>query len=176
MNEEMSKRLSAYVVTDTLVSFYTDTEDPESFTLGYLLQMDKDYALVNMIDSLGEENGFTIINMNEIYVFVADKMYSQKIQKLLKFKKQERRYIENTDINSIICFLKYAASNKLLIIVNEDDNFIGHVVDFSKDTLILQLFDSYGSDVGTAVIDINNVNTLDCQTKYLKSLELLVSN
>jgi hypothetical protein len=176
MNNEMLKELNDFIGTDTLVSIYSDTEDPDSFTLGYILQADKDYVLINMIDSLGEENGLCIININDIFVFVNDKMYSEKIEKLFKLKKQVRRDIGKTDIDSVTSFLKYAANNNMLIIVNDDDNFMGFVAQFSKETLVLKLVDNYGSDVGTATINMNNVNTLDCQTKHLKTLELLTSH
>lgn len=93
MNKEMQKRLSTLVGTDILVSIYTDKDDSDSFTLGYLLQMDNDNILLNVIDSYGEENGFCTIKLSDIFIFDGDKMYAEKMQKLFEIKNQKRKYI-----------------------------------------------------------------------------------
>ena len=173
MNKEMHRQLSAYAGTDMLVSIYSDTDEPDSFTLGYLLEIDNDNILLNMIDSFGEENGFCIINLDDIFVFDGDKMYAEKMQKLFLIKKQKREYIEDKNGSPMLDFLKYACENRLLIEVNEDDNYMGRIVSFSDDTLVLDLTDHYGNDMGTAVMDMNNINILKCQNRYLKDLELL---
>jgi hypothetical protein len=175
VNKEMKERLSTFIGTDILVSIYSDSDEPDSFTLGYLLQMDNDNILINMIDSFGEENGFCIINLDDIFIFDEDKMYSEKMRKLFKIKNQKRKYIKDLDVNAIHSFLKYVIDNKLLIEVNEDDNYMGYVSHFSAETLVLQIIDNYCNDIGTATIDMDNVNTLKCQNRYLKDLELLYS-
>lgn len=176
MKNEMLKRLSDFVGTDTLISIYTDIEAPDSFMLGYLLNMDNHYALVNMVDRFGEENGFSILDLNNIFIFETNKMYSGKIQKLFKLKKQIRRCVEDSETSPVISFLKYAVSNKCLIEVNSDDDCIGYVTSFSKEILVLHLYDNYCNDMGAAIIDIKNVNMLECETRYLKDLELLACN
>jgi hypothetical protein len=173
MNKEMQKRLSTLVGTDILVSIYTDKDDSDSFTLGYLLQMDNDNILLNVIDSYGEENGFCTIKLSDIFIFDGDKMYSEKMQKLFEIKNQKRKYITNLNTNPIGDFLKHTVDNNLLIEVNEDDNYMGHVSYFSAETLVLQLIDNYCNDMGTATIDMEYVNTLKYQNRYLKDLELL---
>lgn len=173
MNKEMQERLRNLVGTDSLVSIYTDPDDSDSFTLGYLLEMDNEDILMNMIDSFGEENGFCTIKLSNIFIFDGDKMYSEKMLKLFAIKNQKRKYIQNLSTNSIADFLKYAADNNLLIEVNEDNNYIGHVSYFSKEIIELQMIDNYCNDMGTATIDMEHINTLKCQNKYLKDLELL---
>lgn len=175
MNKEMQKRLSSLVGKDILVSIYAHADEPDSFTLGYLLQMDNDNVLMNTIDSYGEENGFCIIKMSDIFIFDEDKMYSEKMQKLFAIKNQKRRYIASLHTNPISDFLQYAVDNNLLIEVNEDDSYMGHISYFSKETLVLEIIDNYCNDMGTATIDMEYVKTLKCQNRYLKDLELLYS-
>jgi uncharacterized secreted protein with C-terminal beta-propeller domain len=171
----MQKRLSSLVGKDILVSIYTDVDEPDSFKLGYLLQMDNNNILMNMVDAYGEENGFCTIKMSDIFIFDGDKMYSEKMQKLFVIKNQTRKYIANLNTNPISDFLKYAVDNNLLIEVNEDDNYMGHVSYFSEETLVLEIIDNYCNDMGTATIDMEYVKTLKCQNRYLKDLELLYS-
>lgn len=173
MNKEMQKRLGTFIGTDILVSIYCDSDEPDSFTLGYLLQMNNDDILINMINSFGEENGFCTIKVNDIFIFDEDKMYSEKMQKLFAIKNQKRKYVTDVDTNPIVVLLKYAVDNNLLVEVNEDDDYRGYVSYFSAETLVLKIIDSYSNDMGTATIDMEYINTLKCQNKYLKDLELL---
>ena len=173
MNKEMKQMLSSLVNKDVLVSFYTDPDEPDSFTLGYLLQMDNDNILLNMIDSFGEENGFCTINVNDIFIFDGDKMYSEKMHKLFMIKNQQRKYIELFETTAIANLLKHVMDNNLLVEINEDDNYMGHVSYFSKETLVLNIIDNYCNDMGTATIDMTSINTLKCQNRYLKDLELI---
>lgn len=173
MNKEMQKMLSTLVGTDYLVSIYTDSNEPDSFTLGYMLQMDNNNILLNMIDSFGEENGFCTIKLSDIFVFDGDKMYSEKMQKLFTIKKQERKYITKLKTNPVNTILRYAKDNNLLLEVNEDDNYRGYVSYFSDETIVLNIIDNYCNDMGTATIDMGFINTLKCQNRYLKDLALL---
>lgn len=173
MNKEMQKRLSTLVGKDILVSIYTEIDEPDSFSLGYLLQMDNDNILINLIDSFGEENGFCTIKLSEIFIFDGDKMYSEKIQKLFTIKNQKRKYAAILDSSPLVNLLKHAVDNNLLVEVNEDDNYRGHVSYFSTETLVLLIIDNYCNDMGTATIDMGYINTLKCQNRYLKDLELL---
>ena len=173
MNKEMEKRLKSYVGKDILISLYSDTDEPESFTLGYLLEMDESNVLVNMVDSFGEENGFCTIILSDIFIFDQDKMYSEKMNNLFKLKNQSRKYIVNLKSNPIISFLENALENKILVEVNEDDNYVGYVIEFSIEFLELAIIDNYGNDMGMAIIDMGHVGILKCQNRYLKDLELL---
>lgn len=173
MNKEMQKNLTTLVGTDTLVSIYTNSDEPDLFSLGYLLQIDNNNILINMVDSFGEEDGFCTINLSDIFIFDEDKMYSRKILKLFEIKKQTRKHIANLDTKPIVDLLKHAVGNNLLVEVNEDSNYIGHIYSFSAETLVIQIIDNYCNDIGTATIDMEHINVLKCQNKFLKDLELL---
>ncbi len=173
MNKEMLNKLSAYAGSDELISVHTDFDESDIFTLGYLIGIDENNVLMNMVDRYGEENGFCIINLADIYNFELDKMYSGKIEKLFKLKEQKRQYISNSDSNAIVNFLKHAFDNHLLIQVNEDDYYIGYVKDFSDQVLTTEKIDNYGDEIGISSLDMNNVNSLKCQTKYLRDIELI---
>lgn len=173
MNKEMKKRLNSLVGKDILVSIYDDTDEPDTFTLGYLLQMDDNDILINIIDQFGQENGLCTLNLDDIFIFDEDKMYIEKMQKLFTIKNQKRRYIANLGANPMFTLLKYAVDNHLLIEVNNDDNYMGFVSGFSEDILVLNVIDNYCNDLGDATIDMNHINILTCQDNYLKDLQLL---
>lgn len=175
MNKEMQKRLSSLVGSNNLVSFYTDTDDPDGFNLGYIIQMDENNLLFNSVDAFGEENGFCTINMEDIYIFSIDKIYSDRMQKLFDIKKQKRRFIENLDKDPMVSLYKYAFEHKLLIKVNEDNNYIGYISCFSSENLELKIFNNYCIYMGEAIIDMQNIGTLRCENKALRDLELLMN-
>lgn len=173
LNKEMLNKLGTYVDSDELISVYTNVDESDIFTLGYLIGIDENNVLMNMVDRYGEEIGFCIINANDIYNIEHDKMYSGKIEKLFKLKEQKRQYISNSDSNPMVNFLKHAFDNHLLIQVNEDDYYIGYVKDFSDQILTTEKIDNYGDEIGISSLDMNNVNSLKCQTKYLRDIELI---
>lgn len=173
MNKGMLKKLGAFVGGDELISIYTDTDDTDFFKLGYLIGLDKNNVMMNLIDTFGQEDGFYLCSTNDIFIFDIDKMYSEKIKKLFDLKGQKRQHMSNLDSSPVVNLLKNAFDNHLLIEVNEDTNYIGYINEFSEQFLVLELIDNYGNDMGMANIDMRNVNILECQNRYLKDMELL---
>lgn len=176
MNIEMLRKLSSYIKSDVLLSLYTNVDEPDIFTLGYLLEIDENNVLINMVDRHGEEIGFYLVNSDDIYNFEHDKMYSGKIEKLFRLKNQKRKYIAKTESNPMETFLKYTFDNHLLIQVNGGDYYIGYIKDYSNHVLTLNRIDNYGDDMGFSSLDMNNVNSLKCETKSLKDIELFINS
>ena len=173
MNQEMYQRLSTYANGDEMISIYYDFDNPDTFTLGYLLGIDENNVLVNRVDRYGEENGFCVINSDNIYNFEQDKMYIEKIETLFNLKQQKRKYISNPTGNPMENFLKDASDNHWLIQVNEDDYYIGYVQEFSDQVLTTEKIDNYGDRIGVASLDMDHVNSLKSKTRYLKDLEMI---
>ena len=176
MNNDMKKRLGNYINTDVIISIYSDESDPDKYVLGYILQMDDNYILINMINRYGEEDGFCIIHLDDVFIFDDDKIYSGKVLKLFNLKNQNRRYMEFPNNNVIQNLLKYAKDNKHLVEVNEDNSYIGFVTYFSDKTMELDLIDIYARRIGLACIDMSHIKKIELQSKYLNDLELLLQN
>lgn len=174
MNKDMKKRLERYINTEKLISVYTDADDTSSFTLGFIIQIDDEFILMNMINKFGEEDGFSLINLDDIFSYDDDKLYSGKVLKLYTMKNQVRKQIDDLENSTINNLLKYAQNNNYLVEVNED--IIGFVNYFSDDILELNLVDIYAQKLGMACIDINNINVIDCQSKYFKDIEMLIQS
>ena len=174
MNNDMKKRLESYLNTDKLISVYTDTDDTSSFTLGFLIQVDDDFLLMNMVNKFGEEDGFSLVNLDDIFMYDDDKLYSSKVVKLFAMKNQMRKYIEDLESSAINNLLKYAQNNNYLVEVNEDS--IGFVNYFSDDILELSLVDIYAQNLGIACIDIDNINIIGCHSKYFRDIEMLIQS
>lgn len=176
MNKDMKKRLESYINTDILISVYTDVDELDKFNLGFLLQIDDDYLLMNMVNKFGEEDGFCIINLDGIIIYDDDKLYSGKIKKLFAIKNQSRKEIKDLDKCVINSLLRYAKSNNYLVEVNEDNSYFGFVSYYSDEILELNLVDIYAKRIGTACIDIEHITNITCQDKYSKDIEMLIKD
>lgn len=174
MNQAMKKRIERYIGTDTLISVYTDVNEPDKYTLGFLLQIDDDFLLMNKVNRFGEEDGFCINNLDVIFAFDDDKLYSGKIKKLMTLKNQIRTEIKELDQTVIISLVKFAKDNHFLIEINEDNSYIGFVAFYSEEIIELELVDIYAQRIGTACIATENINVIACQEKYFKDIELLL--
>lgn len=174
MNLGMRKRMERYIGTDTLISVYTDANEPDKYTLGFLLQIDDHYLLMNKVNRFGEEDGFCIISIDVIFAYDDDKLYSGKIKKLLSLKNQLRKEIRELDHSVMISLVKYAKDNHFLIEINEDNSYIGFVTYYSEEIVELELIDIYAKKIGTACVDTENISMIACQEKYFKDIELLL--
>lgn len=174
MNLGMKKRMERYIGTDSLISVYTDANEPDKYTLGFLLQIDGHYLLMNKVNRFGEEDGFCIISLEVIYAYDDDKLYSGKIEKLFSLKNQIRKEVKEMDQSVIICLVKYAMDHHYLIEINEDNSYIGFVSYYSEEIIELELVDIYAKRIGTACIDTENINMIECQDKYFQDIELLL--
>jgi parvulin-like peptidyl-prolyl isomerase len=130
MNSDMKKRLKSFLNPDKLISVYTDADEPNSFTLGFPLQMDENHILLNMVNRFGEENGFCSINLDDIYIYDDDKLYSGKMNTLFTMKNQRRKQIE--DINDSIANQFYNKNRDQFIRDKEYVKYLDITTDDSK--------------------------------------------
>ena len=173
MNVAQKNKLKEYIGQDALVSIYTDISEPDYFDLGFVLALDDDYVLLNTVSQFGEETGFLLNNLDNIFLVCYDLPYAEKMQKLFQLKKQNRRDIPKATDDLLMRILTYAKENHRLIQVNNDDDAIGYVSDYQNQMLELQLVGCYGEDRGSAYIDFDTINIVDIDTIFLTDLMLL---
>lgn len=173
MTESMKRRLSEYIGTDVLISIYDDDDEPESFSLGFVLAVDDNFVLLNAVNKYGENIGFLLVNLESIFLFNNDLMYSGKVMKLFKLKNQHKETLEILNNDILLSVLETVKMQKCLIEINNDDNYIGYIKEYNNELLTLNSIDNYGNHLGLAYIDINHINVAQCRDMYLKDLELL---
>ncbi len=173
MNQVIFDKLHSFTGSGKLISVYADATDPQSFAVGFLIQINSDNILLNMVNRAGEETGFYLFSTNDIFRFSYEEKYFEKIEKLFSIKKQKIRKISNLKSNLVVSLLDYADQNHLLVEVNDDPT--GYVKSIAGGTLELELIDNCGNRIGISNIDLSIVKSIRCQSKYLNDIELLVN-
>ena len=170
----MLKKLSTHVGNGKLISIYADTDDPESFAVGFLIQINKNNILLNLVNRAGEETGLYLFNTKNVFMFSYEEDYFEKIEKLFKIKNQQRRNIPNLDSNLVASLFKYAFKNHLIVEVNND--YMGFIENFTDDVLEMKLIDNCGNKIGISNIDMDKIDSIKFQSRYLNDIELLVNS
>lgn len=172
MNNSMKKRLEEYIGAETAVNIYTDPEDCDRFTIGYILGIDDDFILMNEIDAGGLNDGFSLISLNDIFRFETDKLYYQRLMKLYHYKGQKKSKIEIAE-SMYDTIIKYAAENHKLIEINLDRNCRGFVVEYNCELVVIDLIDFWGDHIGRTAVDAENISIIICDNDALKNQEIL---
>lgn len=172
MTEYIYKELKNYAGTDKLISIYDDIDDVNSFYLGFIIDIDDDFVLIDAVDTRGLEDGFKLIGLSDVFLIQNDIMYSEKMMKLFKLKNQEKDTIDVIKNNVFLSLLKKAYEESLLVEINEDENYIGYVKEY-KTGLKIDVISEYGDDIGPTYIDSENINFIECKSRHLRDIELL---
>ncbi len=175
MNSEMQKLLEPLIGEDAIVSIYCDGRNSDTFFLGYLLDMDEDDLLLNLLSPGGEEDGFAVICRDLIFTAGEDRPYGAKILKLSLLKGQKKKQLPtaHTEGSALYDLIAYAYAQQAVVWVNFDRNLTGVIESFTDDSLTLVQVDEFGKEYGRTVIDTAAVMLLRCRTAELRDIELL---
>lgn len=173
MNDEMGRLLEPLVGEDAIVSIYCDERNREGFWLGYLLAMDEDDLLLNLLSPGGVEDGYAAVCRDMIFTVGVDRPYSAKILKLSLLKGQKKHTIPQTEGSVLFDLLSYAQSEQAIVMLDWDPNFTGVVESYTDTSVTLLQVDEFGKEFGRVVADLDRVGMLRCRTSELRDIELL---
>lgn len=69
-----------------ILSLYTNKEDTERFSVGYILGLCEKYCIIALISPSGLYDGYRVIDINEIYKIEYGGDYEKKLKKLYDIK------------------------------------------------------------------------------------------
>lgn len=173
MINEMKRLLEPLADEDAVVSVYCDDLNRDAFLLGYLLDVDEDDLLLNLLSPGGEEDGFAVVAGDTVFGVSEDRPYSAKILKLAHLKGQKKRRIPSPEGSPLFDLLAYAQEKQTLVMFNRDVNFTGFVESYTDTSVTLLQVDDYGREFGRAVVDLAGVEFVRCRSAELKDIELL---
>lgn len=174
MNQELEIKLKKYVESDQPIAIYTDN-DADSFIFGWVVEMDDNYLLLNDVSSRFTEDGFTIINTEDIFMFGDEPDYTEKFNIIFALKKQTRRELTQKTGNPLIDIFEYAQAEHALVMINNDRNYIGYVTEYTDEVLSLRLYDDCGRFTGNIVLETASINSVYCMCDRLRDAELLIN-
>lgn len=181
MKNSINRQLRELLASGRLAEIY-DNGNTDSFTVGRVIDFDEEYFLIQSFQKTGENDGLTLIEIDNLDMIVAGGCYTEKIKSLNEWRGgEEFPVIKNTG-NLLFSVLEASLVNKEVIAawVNgmKDFDLTGTVADIDKEQGIVTLLslNKYGEYDGTYTFDTDDIYALDyadieCQSrKYLRSL------
>lgn len=171
--ENLKNKMNRYLGQEIPLAIFDDYENPDDFYVGFLLALDSEFVLINAIDKYGEEDGFRAIAVDDIFSIQEYTLYINRLMRLFHLKNQHRVEIAAGSENALHNLLQHAKSKQLSIEINGDENQMGYVTDFDRDTLTIHATNHYCDDLGLSYFTINNIHLITCSRKALRDVDLL---
>ncbi|OQY56746.1 MAG: hypothetical protein DRR08_00395 [Candidatus Parabeggiatoa sp. nov. 2] len=161
MRKDIKGVLKEAMPTHQLVGIHLDPSNMSSCSVGYVDAIDNTKVRLRAISHEGENAGYEIRLLNEIYRVDVNTFYLRKIDFLHKNRGQivsETELIqpaENSDI--LFSTLREAKDKRVIVILwteDRDDSIIGYVESLTSQTVQILSIDDYGRNDGFVVINI----------------------
>jgi len=163
-----------------IVSLYTNDEDTEKFSLGFVQGVSNDYVLLASITPYGFYDGYIIKNYNDIYRVESNDKYGESKKKLYNLRSQNHAIIENKTDNLILCILEYALINHLVVSVELHDSgnndLQGFVSNIEDGKIWIDQLDPYGQSDGKGIALIEDITWVACDAEDEQAIKLLAEN
>lgn len=171
--EKMIKTIGKCLENKKVTSFYFDKEDNSRHLTGYVHCYNEYELLIAHITPRGEYDGYIWNKMEDLYRVDYDGEYEKKIERLYEIKKQHHPAVNGDEDDIMESLLKFACENNYLVSVwLQDDEVTGFVEEYD-DVICLKVINDNGIENGTAVIDVNEVVRVVCDTDDEQDLKIL---
>jgi len=175
MRKNIKGVLKEAMSTQQLVSIHLEPSNMSSCSVGYVDALDNTKIRLQAISLEGENAGYEIRQLDEIYRVDTDTFYLRKIGFLHK---NRGKIFSDIDLvhpgdNSDILFstLREAKDKKVLVIFvilwtcDPDDSIIGYVESITPETVQILSIDDYGRNDGFIVVNLKEIIAADCNAR-----------
>lgn len=160
-----------------ILSIYTDKENTEKFSAGYIQQISEDLVLISHVTPYGLYDGYMIRRIEDIYRLECHGKYEKKLETLYNIQNQNHKKIPHGCGTIFEDLFKFSLDNHLVINIqlhySELEDIQGYVDEFFEDSLIVRQLDDEGNDDGETVISISDITLLTCDSDREMALRLL---
>ena len=162
------------------ISLYTNKEDTERFSFGFVQEVSDDWVLLASISPFGFYDGFIIKKYEDIFRCESNDKYGKKIHKLYQLNKQNHSIVDLVTNNLILCLFQYAQNNKLIVSIelfdSECDDMQGFITNIQDDNFTIEQVDEYGNADGKSIVFLEDVTCVTCDSEEERSIKLLSGN
>ncbi|KHD05704.1 hypothetical protein PN36_25345 [Candidatus Thiomargarita nelsonii] len=178
----IKKLLEEAKAKNTLVSVYVDSDDWEKYSLGYVDLVTDTYVRLRALSQYGEAAGFEIRSLSEIFKVENDGQYENKIEKLSQNQGNifnEVRLSKKSSGDLVRESLQQSLEESIVIVVwgrETDDSLVGYVEKLETDLVSIRLINEFGEDDGLSTIEIDEITSLDFNTRSEQVRNFLSKN
>ena len=165
---------------DLLALIYSDPENTDSFSAGYISCIFSDDIIINHITSYGRYDGFVVKRIEDIYRIETKSKYCTKLSKLAKQYNNLYDSISIHNDSGILSLLWFALKKEKYVSIGLCDNdlvdFSGKVISVDSKTVKVQSYDEYGDSDGENVFSIEDITFVSCDGEDENMLMILSNN
>lgn len=173
----MFKILTELCSSKKLASFYTNYREMNKFTFGRILQVNENEIAIQSLSPDGDDDGITVMNIENIFRVETDSDYSKKMSTLCSDKTLVKYNIAADRDNILNSVLSYVLSEKQVaaieLINSGNDDIVGFVESISNGECKVRQVNDYGFEDGFSYVDIKDITMMSFGDKYCKRLAKL---
>lgn len=168
--------------TKKLVSIYMDSEKTNSFSVGYILNIEDDKLIIAHISPEGFYDGYSGTFISNIFRMDTESQYINKIFQLFHLHANPSFYPfnENQETDCFLKLIDFAKKNKLVVSIETYDSgyddIQGYINSYSPDSISISLLNEFGGENGFSVVNLDAVSEITCDSSTEVTLKLLHQN
>lgn len=161
-----------------LIGIYTDSINLDSFSVGYVLHVDKNSYILYEVSPYGQFDGYSCRLIEDIVKIEEDSKYLDNMQKLVNYYDLDMSDIIFDDSKPIIfSFLEYIKSSKKVCSIqscnSEVFDIVGFIKKYNKNSIEILQIDENASEDGYVTISLDDIEKIICCSNDEVKLEIL---
>ena len=163
-----------------IISIYTDTENTDRFSAGFIQALTETEILIAHVSPYGLYDGYLLKNPDDIYRLNYGGTYENTIEKLYSIRQQEHQKVSCADNKIKANLLQFALENHLVVSIELNnsgyDDIQGIVNAIDNNLVELTVLESTGAIDGYTTTYFNNITLLTCDSDKEIALKYLYEN
>ena len=153
-----------------LASVYTDPEDPEGFSAGFVEAADGSHVLMCDLTPWGQIEGWRVRRNQDVLNVLYGEEYEQRLGMLLAHHREHHRPFfadppaEDTDL-LLSVLLECRSRGEIVSIIEGDDMVTGRVVEANGLRVKLRIFDFFGREAEEETFTLREIELLEVATQ-----------
>ena len=161
-----------------LASIYTDPNDPEGFSAGFVEAVDASHVLVCDLTPWGQIDGWRVRRNSDVLSVLYGEEYEQRLAMLLAHHRQHHRPFftdapaEDTDL-LLSVLLACREAGRIVSVVMGEEMVTGRVTEANGLRMKLRLLDFFGREAEEETITLREIEILEIDTQEEKMYAVL---
>ena len=169
-NGYMVYLLRILAVQGALASVYTDPEDPEGFSAGFVEAVDGQHVLMCDLTPWGQIDGWRVRRNADVLQVLSGEEYEQRLAMLMAYHKQHHRFFftdapaEDTDL-LLSVLLECRERGLIVSVIMGNEMITGRVLEANGLRAKLRLLDFFGREAEEETVTLREIEILEVGTQ-----------
>ena len=169
-NGYISYMLRILAAQGALASVYTDPQDPEGFSAGFVEAADSGHVLMCDLTPWGQIEGWRVRRNQDVLNILYGEEYEQRLGMLMAYHHQHHKPFfadppaEDSDL-LLAVLLECKARGAIVSVIEGDDMVTGRVTEVNGLRLKLRIFDFFGREAEEETFTLREIELLEIETQ-----------